>query len=178
MAWYTLFVMTGHEHEVASVISHYWRVDGVRPFVPMFDARFRKAGTVLSEKRRWIPGYVFLESELSGLDFYLQIKPHILRTEKALRLLRYGSSNMDSAFEMQDVECIFLQKLLNSEQYIEMSQGYIKGTTIIVTDGPLVGLEGLIKKVNRHRMEATIEISLFGSIREVRIGLELVGKKS
>ena len=168
--------MTGHEHEVAGIISRYWRVDGVRPFVPMFDARFRKAGIVLSEKRRWIPGYVFLESELNGLDFYLQIKPHILRTENVLKMLRYGSGNMDSSFEIQEVERAFLQKLLSNEQYIEMSQGYIKGSTIIVNDGPLVGLEGLITKVNRHKMEATIKISLFGSVREVKVGLELVRK--
>ena len=83
MAWYAMFVMTGHEHEVADIISNYWRVDGVKPFVPMFDVRFRKAGKVLSETRRWIPGYVFLESELSGLDFYLQVRPHILHTENA-----------------------------------------------------------------------------------------------
>jgi len=176
MIWYALFVMTGHEHEVANIISRHWRVDGLRPFVPMFDARFRKAGIVLSEKRRWIPGYVFLESEISGLEFYLQIKPYISRTENTLKLLRYGNGYMDSSFEMQEGDRAFLDKLLNEEYCVEMSQGYIKGDSIIVTEGPMVGLEGLVKKVNRHKMLATIEASIFGDIREITVGLEVISK--
>lgn len=176
MALYALFVMTGYEHEVAKVISRSWRVDGLRPFVPMFDARFRKAGEVLSEKRRWIPGYVFIESEMSGLDFYLKIKPYVSCTEKALKLLRYGNGHMDLSFEMQEADRAFLSKLLNEEECIEMSYGYIKGSSIIVTDGPMIGLEGLIKKVNRHKMLATIETSIFGDIREVTVGLEIISK--
>ena len=176
MAWYALFVMTGYEHEVANVISRSWRVDGLKPFVPMFDARFRKAGVVLSEKRRWIPGYVFLESEMSGLDFYLKIKPYVSCTDKALKLLRYSNSHIDSSFEIQEGDRAFLDKFLNEEECIEMSHGYIKGSSIVVTNGPLVGLEGLIKKVNRHKMLATIEASIFGDIRELTIGLEIISK--
>ena len=176
MARYALFVMTGYEHEVANVISRSWRVDGLKPFVPMFDARFKKAGVVLSEKRRWIPGYVFLESEISGLEFYLQIKPYISRTENALKLLRYGNGHMDSSFELQETDRAFLDKLLNKEYCVEMSRGYIKGTSIIVTEGPMVGFEGLIKKVNRHKMLATIEASIFGDMREITVGLEIISK--
>jgi len=176
MAWYALFVMTGQEHKVASTISRYWQIDGLRPFVPMFDARFKKANKVLSEKRRWIPGYVFLESEMSGIELYMQIKPHVSRTESALKLLRYGTGNTDLSFEIQETERNFLQQLLNDEQCVEMSHGYIKGTSIVVTDGPMVGMEGLIKKVNRHKMEAVIDAFMFGNIREVTIGLEIVSK--
>jgi len=176
MAWYALFVMTGREHEVAGIISRHWRIDGLIPFVPMFDARFRKASVVLSEKRRWIPGYVFLESEMNGLDFYLQIKPYISRTEDALKLLRYDNSHMDSSFEMQETDRAFLDKFLNEEHCVEMSQGYIKGTSIVITEGPMIGLEGSIKKVNRHKMLATIEASILGDVREITVGLEIVSK--
>jgi len=81
---------------------------------------------------------------------------------------------MDLSFEMQEMEYAFLNKFLNDEKFVEMSHGYIKGTSIIITDGPLVGLEGLIKKVNRHKMEATIEAFFFGSMREVTVGLEII----
>lgn len=168
--------MTGHEHKVADTISRLWRVDDLRAFVPIFDTRFRKDGKVLVEKRRWIPGYVFLESEVNGLDFYLQVKPYVSRTENVLKLLRYGSDHSDASYEMQEAERAFLQKFLNDEQCVEMSQGYMKGTSVIVTDGPMVGLEGLIKKVNRHKMEATIETFLFGGLREVTVGLEIVSR--
>jgi len=173
-----MFVMTGYEHEIERTISKYWRIDGVRSFIPMFDARFKKAGFVLSEKRRLMPGYVFLETGLSGLELYQLIKPHISRTENVLKLLRYGSGDMDESFELHEADRTFLQKLMNDEQCIEMSQGYIKGTAITITEGPLIGYEGLIKKVDRHKMEASIEISFFGGLREMKVGLEIVSKVS
>ena len=168
--------MTGYEDDVASIISRHWRIEGIKPFVPMFDARFRKAGEVLSEKRRWIPGYIFIESNMCGVEFYLAVKPYISNTENALKLLRYGNGNIDSSFEMQDSDRMFLDRLLNEEYCIEMSYGYIEGTSVVITDGPMVGFEGLIKKINRHKMLATIETSIFGDIREVTVGLEIVSK--
>jgi len=178
MKWYAMFVMTGYEHEIVRIISKYWRIGEVRPFVPMSDARFRRAGIVLSEKRRLMPGYVFLESELSGLELYQLIKPHISRTENVLKLLRYGSGDTDESFEMHEEDCAFLRKLMNDEQCIEMSKGYMKGTKTVITDGPLAGYEGLIKRVDRHKMEAALEISFFGSVREMKVGLEIVSKAS
>jgi len=176
MAWYALFVKTGYEHDVASTISQLWCIDGLRPFIPMVDTRFRKAGKVLLEKRRWFPGYVFIESEVNGFDFYLQAKPHISRTKNVLKLLRYGNGNTDSSFEIQETEREFFDKLLNGERCVEMSRGYMKGNSIVVTEGPMVGLESLIKKVNRHKMQVTVEVFLLGCLREVTLGLEIVSK--
>ena len=178
MPWYVLFVTTGYEHKIANVISRFWDIDGLRPFVPMYDARFRKAGKVILEKKRWFPGYVFLESDTRGLDFYLSVKPYLARSERTLKLLHYGNCNdhLNKSYEVNEAECGFLHKLLNDERCVELSQGYIRGTNIIVTNGPLIGHEGLIRSVNRHKMEATIETSFMGSIREVRIGLEIINR--
>ena len=176
MAWYTLFVTTGYEQKIARVITESWRIDGLRSFVPMKDVYFRKAGKVLTEKIQWIPGYVFLESEHDGLEFYLISKSYISRTKNVFRLLHYGSEHVDLSYEMRETERAFLQRFLDDEQCVKMSKGYIKGTSIIVTDGPMVGLEGMIRKVNRHKMEATIEASFLGSVREVVVGLEIIKK--
>jgi len=178
MAWYALFVMTGYEHKIANIISQFWRIDGLKSFVPVYGAHFRKAGKVFSEKKICFPGYVFLESETRGLEFYLSVKSNIYHTEHALRLLRYSASYLDLSFEMNEDDYSFLRKLLNDEHCIEMSQGCIKGTNIMVTDGPLRGLEGMIKRVNRHKMEATIETSFMGSSREITVGFEIVKKLS
>jgi len=182
MAWYALFVMTGHEHEVAGTITQRWRISGgLKPIVLTRDFRFRKAGKVLSERKCWIPGYVFLESEMDGLDFYQKIKPYVAQTKKVIKLLQHGrpidlcrhTNHADWIFEVQEAERLFLQKLLNHEHCVEMSYGYKNGRSITVTDGPLVGLEGLIKNFDRHKMVAVIETLLFGSMQEVKVGLEV-----
>lgn len=138
--------MTGYEQEVVKEISCTWLKDDLKPFIPMYDARFRKAGKVVSEKRRLMPGYVFLESPRSGVDFYLSVRSLISRSEHALKLLRHGTGNLDHNFEMNETECAFLQKLLSHKHCVEMSKGFIEGDKVIVSEGSLVGLEDLVKK--------------------------------
>ena len=173
---YVLFVMTGHEHKMVAEISHIWKIDGLNPFVPMYDAHFRKAGKVFKEKRRSIPGYIFMESPMRGQEFYLSIRPFITRSQYSLKLLRNGTGYLDQNFEMDVNDYEFLRNLLNKDRCIGMSQGFIEGTNVIIIDGPLVGLEGMIKRINRHKMEATIETSFMGSVRELTVGLEVVNK--
>ena len=45
-----------------------------------------------------------------------------------------------------------------------------------ITSGPLVGMESRIKKINRHKREALVEMEVMGAVREVRVMLEVVGK--
>jgi len=174
--WYVLFVMTGYEPKVASEIFRSLPSSAVHPFIPMYEARFKKAGVFIPEKRRLAPGYVFLQSPMRGSDFYLFIKPYIAHSEYALKLLRHGVGNQDHNFEMSEAEQMFMQTFLNDDYFVEMSEGFIKGTTVFITDGPLVGLEGSIKKINRHKMEAVVEATFMGSVRELIVGLEIVAK--
>lgn len=176
MYWYVLFVMTGYEHKTVKEISRTWLKEGLTPFVPMYDARFRRAGKVILEKRRLIPGYVFLESPMRGLDFYLSVRPLISRSEYALKLLRHGTGNLNHNFEMNEAEGSFLQKIFNHEYCVEMSKGIIEGTTVKVTSGPLEGHEGLITKVNRHKMQAEITMAFMNASRKFKVGLEVVEK--
>jgi transcriptional antiterminator NusG len=54
--------------------------------------------------------------------------------------------------------------------------GVIEGDRIIVTKGPLQGFESLIKKIDRHKRKATIEITLMGLPLAVDVGLEVISK--
>ncbi|MCL1884681.1 MAG: antitermination protein NusG [Defluviitaleaceae bacterium] len=159
-------------------ISSIWSFDeSLRPFVPMFDARFRKGGKVLSEKRRWMPGYVFIESELAGMDFYILSRSLISWSEYALKLLRYGSSHIDMSYEMKTSDHQTFQRLFGATNCIDMSKGLIEGDKILITEGVLVGLEGFIKKIDRHKMLAYVEIEMFGATRIAKFGLEVISKK-
>ena len=43
-------------------------------------------------------------------------------------------------------------------------------------EGPLVGMEGMIKRIDRHKRMAVLEVELFNRISEVKVGLEIVEK--
>lgn len=63
------------------------------------------------------------------------------------------------------------------DQVVEMSEGIIVGTKIMVTKGPLVGKEGYIKKIDRHTRKAWLEMKMFGKEQTVEVGLEIVEKR-
>jgi transcriptional antiterminator NusG len=45
-----------------------------------------------------------------------------------------------------------------------------------VTDGPLVGREGDVVKINRHKREAVVAIPFMGDVVRVTLPLEIVSK--
>ena len=57
-----------------------------------------------------------------------------------------------------------------------MSKGFIIGDAITVTEGPLKGYEGSIKKIDRHKRMAFVELPFLGKETRVRIPLEIVDK--
>ena len=57
-----------------------------------------------------------------------------------------------------------------------MSEGVIEGGTIKVLSGPLMGYEGSIQKIDRHKRLAYVEIKMLGRTTVVKLGLEIVSK--
>lgn len=176
MYWYVLFVKTGSEQKTAGEIAARWRLESSRPFVPMYEATFRRAGVNRPEKRLLCPGYVFVESELGGADFYGSARPHIRDSENALKLLRYGDGDNAGgrAFEMRREEYMPFMRLCNEDYCIEKSKGFIEGDRVRITEGPLKGHEGRIKKVRASKSEASLEIEMMGNTMCLSVGLEII----
>ena len=57
-----------------------------------------------------------------------------------------------------------------------MSQGIIVNGRVIILSGPLVGEESRIRKVDRHKRRAWLQIKLFGKPYTVVVGLEISQK--
>jgi transcriptional antiterminator NusG len=65
----------------------------------------------------------------------------------------------------------------NSSRYVtEESKGFIIGDKIIVTSGPLKGRESIIRKIDRHKRRAEIEVAFLGDIRRINVALEVISK--
>ena len=61
---------------------------------------------------------------------------------------------------------------------VEMSEGVIEGDRVLVTKGPLRGHEAQIARVDRHKRTAELEVHMFGRTKRVKVGLEIVRKRS
>jgi transcriptional antiterminator NusG len=52
----------------------------------------------------------------------------------------------------------------------------IENSQVIILSGPLEGMEGYIKKIDRHKRKAYLEIPMFGGVQTVEMGLEVAFK--
>ncbi|RXE58673.1 antiterminator LoaP [Acetivibrio mesophilus] len=172
MYWYVLFVKSGKERKVEQCLRKELDTDISIPFIPLQEILFRRSGTVRKEIRPLFPGYVFIESILPGQDFLEETNYLINKSGDIISLLKYS----DTEVAMKESEKLRLLSLCNNDHCIEVSYGIIEGDKIHIFDGPLKGMESIVRKVNRHKREALIEIEIMGDVRLVTVALEVVKK--
>jgi len=176
--WYVLYVITGSEKKAVNEIDKVWKISEINPFIPERVDYFRKQGSELTEKNLLFPGYVFIETQISAIDFFTMTSRKIQRSKFMRRLLSYNNSYdySDYSFAMREEERQTIQRICNNEFCVDMSQGFIEGNHVIITSGPLIGFESHIKKVNRHKRKAVLEIDIMGAKRDIIVGLEIIQK--
>lgn len=167
--WYVIQVRTGTEEEIQrqcetiidkSILE--------KSFVPKYEQERKYQGKWHTELKVLFPGYVFLISgEKEKLFFELK------RITGLTKLLGTG----ETIVPLTDEEVNFLLRLGGEEQTVEMSEGIIENERVVVTSGPLKGNEGLIRKIDRHKRKAWLEIEMFGRTVEMQVGLEVVEKR-
>jgi transcription antitermination factor NusG len=75
------------------------------------------------------------------------------------------------------IETDFCRKCyLGTRQDEKWSIGIVIGDKIRIKSGLLIGMESMIKKIDRHGRNATIELNLLVDIRNVTVALEITAK--
>lgn len=174
--WYVLYVRNNTERRVVeeikqSDLSGFYEVE---PFCPETEFYYRnKAAGKCYRTRPLFPSYVFIETNMPETEFVKAYSTFIYNSQDIVRLLRYGSTDRIAipAEERQRLEY-----LLKGKRCLTHSVGVIEGDKVRITGGPLVGMEGLIRSINRHNRTALIRVEILGGTVEVSAALEIVSK--
>jgi len=173
--WYVLFVFNGKEHKVAKDFAVRFKGESVSSFVPTKDKVFRGKGKNKIEKELLFPGYVLVESTLTSKEFLRLAVEYVFTSSDIIKILS-NSAERSSEIAIKDEERNAWMRLLGHTNNIEISIGFIEKDKVHITHGPLTGIEGVIKKINRHKREATIEIEFMGRLTETKIAVEIMKK--
>lgn len=166
--WYVIQVRTGSEENIRLQCEANIPQDVMeRCFIPYYEERRRIRGEWMTLKKILFPGYVFLITEEIDELFY-QLKKVIGLT----RLLGAG----DEIIPLTERERDFLLRFGGENQIVEMSEGIIEQSRIRILSGPLMGMEGQIRKIDRHKRKAWLEMEMFGRVQRVEVGLEVAMK--
>ncbi len=115
-----------------------------------------------------IPGYVFLIAEnqeklVNGL-------------RKVIGLTKLIGTG-DEIVPLVQEEIDLLMKIGTDKQLVEISSGIIENDRVQILAGPLMGMEGNIRRIDRHKRTAYLEIEMFGRTVEMKVGLEIIRKE-
>lgn len=172
--WYVIQVRTGSEEKIViqcqRIIQEHDCEGSVlrKCFIPYYEQKRRYEGAWHTERKILFPGYVFLVS-----DDLTKLRESLTGVIGMSRLLGTG----DEIVPLSDEEVRVLQKLGGDSQIVEASIGVIEHDEIRITSGPLQGMEGCIKKIDRHKRMAWLEITMMGRLMEAQVGLEIVEKR-
>ncbi len=166
--WYVLQTMTKEEERCRSLCEK--RMDSrcySEIFIPtsMTKKHFKKEWHDV--RQVLFPGYVFVDTGNIG-----EFAKELVRAECFFRLLKTGDEIVPVASE----ERKFLESLMDADRQVGYSQGIIIGDKVVITEGALRNQSALIKKVDRHRRIAMLEIDLFGRPTPVQVGFGAFAK--
>ena len=167
--WYVIQVRSGKEEWVMRCCALMIDDPCLRKSFLPFSKRLRKVrGEWIEREEILFPGYVFMISE-DPTRLYQALK-------KIPDLTKMLGKDKEEIYPLPEDEVAFLKSFGKEEQIVEISSGYIEGDRIIVEQGPLKGKEGLIRRIDRHKRIAEIEIEFLGERRKAKVGLEIVRK--
>lgn len=166
--WYVIQVRTGSEENIRlQCVKNISNEILDNCFIPYYEEKKHIQGEWKIQRKILFPGYVFLDSEeLSKL--YMELK----QVTGLTKLLKTG----DEVIPLTKEEVEFLWSFGGDKQIVSVSEGIIENTKVIVTSGPLIGKEGCIKKINRHKRKAFLEVNMFGRVQKIQVGLEIISK--
>ena len=165
---YALHVRGGHENRIMLDCKKKISEEILKDiFTPFKEERYKADGKWINKKKVLFSGYIFVDTD-NIIEFYYELN-------KISEYKKLVSSDKEPV-PLSDEDIFLLSRFLNKDKIMEMSVGKIIGKRTIITVGPLVGLEGLITKIDRHKRKAWIETDMFGRKQKIQVGLEIVEK--
>jgi len=172
--WVVLFVRTGSEEKVVNILKLELDSKLFDPFLLKKEELLKKNSVWIKAIKPLFKGYVFIRTSIKPEMIADELAPTLERMKGSnpfIRLLHYGDNRKSVA--IHEKERIFLEQLFNEDCCIVGSKGFIDDNGVRITEGPLVGLESQIRKIDRHQRRASLDAEFAGDMCEMRLVLEV-----
>lgn len=166
--WYAIQVLTGQEALTITLVRALIEENYYEDlFIPKKELLQQRQGRWQKVITPMFPGYIFAVTEQAE-ELFL----HLKAVPKLTKLLRTG----EDIVPISRWEELLLQELTNQNHIAEFSCGFFEGDNLIIEEGPMAGKEALVRKIDRHKRTAMLEVEMFGQKIQIKMGLEVVRK--
>jgi transcription termination/antitermination protein NusG len=164
--WYVIHTQTGSEEKVKSSIEKRAESNNMKGsisqiLIPTEQVSEVKEGKKKISQRKFFPGYVLVEMELTDQSWYL-----IKNTAGVTGFI--GARAKPAALREEEVQAILRQ---SEERKVKPSPKVIldKGESVRVTDGPFTNFNGSIEEVNPDKGKLKVSVTIFGRSTPVEL---------
>lgn len=171
--WFVFYVQTGQEQTTCDFLNKLFNRKESSAFIPQVELIFKNSGLIRKELKPMFPGYVFTDSILDERKFLNEANNYSRFSKCIYKLL--GNNNVDYMKVSED-EKNYLLGFCDERYIAEESKGFIIGEKIFINSGPLKERESIIKKIDRHKRRAEIELLFLGGKRRISVSLEIISK--
>ncbi len=163
--WYVVQTLKGKESKVLANILRDISKEPEDAFILESERMYRIKGKWIADRKPLFPGYLFVTTEdPTGFDYRLR------KRYRPTKLLRMDGEIASLRPEEEE----YFRLIGGKEHIVRHSEGYRKKDRVVITEGAFKDFKGEIKKLDRHRRMAKIEVPLLGRMTEVEIGLSIV----
>jgi len=171
--WYVLHVYSGFEKKVSSSIIEQAKQAGMddkilQVLVPSEEVVEVRRGTKVSSERKFFPGYVLIEMELTDEAWHL-----VQNTPKVSGFL--GSKERPTPISEAEALRI-MNQVQEGVDRPKPSVVYEIGDSVRVVDGPFTSFNGQVEDVDEERARVKVAVSIFGRSTPVELEYAQVEK--
>ncbi|MBF0248014.1 MAG: transcription termination/antitermination protein NusG [Alphaproteobacteria bacterium] len=171
--WYVLHVYSGFEKKVKQSIEEQARQAGMddkilQVLVPSEEVVEVRRGAKVSSERKFFPGYVLIEMEMSDQAWHL-----VQNTPKVSGFL--GSKDRPTPITAAEAQRI-LNQVQEGVDRPRPSVVFEIGDQVRVVDGPFTSFNGTVEDVDEERSRLKVAVSIFGRSTPVELEYAQVEK--
>ncbi|MBS1761832.1 MAG: transcription termination/antitermination factor NusG [Bacteroidetes bacterium] len=182
--WYVLRVVSGKERKVKEyldkdIVRNGWSNIILQVFLPVEKVYKVVNGKKVMRERNFYPGYIMME--VAGNTLSDEIVQSVSNISNVMHFLTDGKGSKGNVISLRRAE---VNKMLgkvdemSDEGGVTMSEPFIVGETIKITDGPFNDFNGVIEEVNDEKKKIKVQVKIFGRATPVELSYMQVEKIS
>jgi len=172
--WYVVHAYSGFEKSVARALQERIQRDGMQDkfgkiLVPVEEVVEMKAGQKNISERKFFPGYVLVEMEMTDESWHL-----VKNTNKVTGFVG-GSAMKPTPISQKEVDKI-LQQVQEGVEKPRPKVLFEIGEVVRVKEGPFTDFHGNVEDVNYDKSKLRVSVTIFGRATPVELEFAQVEK--
>ncbi|MDO9053762.1 MAG: transcription termination/antitermination protein NusG [Gallionella sp.] len=174
MNWYVVHTYSQFEKSVSRALAERIQREGMQDkfgqiLVPVEEVVELKAGQKVTSERKFFPGYVLVEMEMTDESWHL-----VKNTPKVTGFLG-GSAMRPTPISEKEVQNI-MQQMQAGVEKPRPKVLFEVGEAVRVKDGPFTDFTGMVEDVNYDKNKIRVAVTIFGRATPVELDFGQVEK--